>query len=298
MENLPIGGRLVDPAAPLGSGVVRSSGDADPLAALVDLPGVADAAAEATLAVDRLLAHRVLRRDSASVSTESALRGARASAALAGEEVALSVIRVGGGGPVVRGALRVGAELGTLSGTWTRAPGQVLARLHVLAARELLPAERLGRPVSAAAAARLAAVVAELTGRPALVRGASLGWPAPPDGVRAAAVPGDAVRPALPAVLLAAVVHGELLTAEPFGTGSGVVARAAGRLTLHSRGLDLRAVSVPEVGHLALGDYVHRAADYGCGEPAAVAAWLRHCCAAVTLGAREGLAMCEARLRG
>ena len=41
-----------------------------------------------------------------------------------------------------------------------------------------------------------------------------------------------------PALVPAAVVHGELLAAAPFGTADGVVARAAARLVLLGRGLD------------------------------------------------------------
>ena len=46
-------------------------------------------------AIDRLLGHKVLRRESAGVSTESALRGARASAALEGVDVPLADLRAG-----------------------------------------------------------------------------------------------------------------------------------------------------------------------------------------------------------
>jgi hypothetical protein len=96
-----------------------------------------------------------------------------------------------------------------------------------------------------------------------------------------------------PAVIVAAVVHGELLTLAPFGSADGLVARAAARLTLISRGLDRKAVSVPEVGHLARQpEYVGAANAYATGTPDGVRAWLRHCCAAVTLGAEEGLAIC------
>ena len=99
----------------------------------------------------------------------------------------------------------------------------------------------------------------------------------------------------VPAVVLAAVVHGELLTLAPFGSADGVVGRAAYRLTLVARGLDPKSVSVPEVGHLELGrEYDAALAGYRSGD---VAGWLRHCCAAVGLGAREGLAVCEAILR-
>ncbi|HEY9475078.1 MAG TPA: oxidoreductase, partial [Mycobacteriales bacterium] len=59
----------------------------DPLLPLLDLPGVTEAADEARDAVDRLLGHRALRRGGEAVSAESALRGARASAALDGADL-------------------------------------------------------------------------------------------------------------------------------------------------------------------------------------------------------------------
>jgi len=240
----------------------------DPLQPLLVLPGVSAAAAAARADIDRLLSHRVLRRQSAPVSAESALRGARASAALAGAAYQLEAVRAGGIDDVVLiGALRVSAALGSLVGTWSRAPLQVLARLHVLAATGQTPADRLGQPIGdPAVGARLAALAGLLTG-----------------------------STDVPAVVLAAVVHGELLTLAPFGSADGVVGRAAYRLTLVARGLDPKSVSVPEVGHLELGrEYDAALAGYRSGD---VAGWLRHCCAAVGLGAREGLAVCEAILR-
>lgn len=250
---------------------------ADSLAALLVLPGVGEAAGQAREAVDRLLGHRVLRRSSARVSAESALRAARASAALAGADHPLAAVRAGSvADPVLQGALRVSAELGRLAGTWPRAPRQVLARLHVLAAAGLQPDDELGRPAGdAATSARLDALARLVAGRSA------------------------AVRTEVPAVIMAAVVHGELLALRPFAVGTGVVARAAARLTAISEGLDPKALAVPEVGHLELNAVYHdTAARYATGDPDGVAAWLRHCCAAEALGAREGLAICESILRG
>jgi hypothetical protein len=242
---------------------------ADPLLPLLDLPGVADALVGARDAVDRLLQHRVLRRSSSLVTAESTLRGARASAALDGVDVPLADLRADQAGtdPVVVGSLRVTGELGSLVTTWERAPLQVLARLHVLAATGRAAPDELGRPSGEpGTAARLDALAG-------LVAGGSR----------------------VPAVVLAAVVHAELLVLAPFGVGDGVVARAAARLTMITRGLDPKAVSVPEVGHLELADdYRAALADYRSGERAGVSRWLRHCCAAVELGAREGLAVCEA----
>jgi hypothetical protein len=243
----------------------------DPLAPLLDLPGVADAAEGARAAVDRLLGHKVLRRESAGVSAESALRGARASAALEGVDLPLTEVRAGGvEDPVVQGALRVSVGLGAMVDTWERAPGQVLARLHVLAATDLADPADLGRPNGQAGP--------RLTGLFSVITGAT----------------------AVPAVVIAAVVHGELAALSPFGVQDGVVARAAGRLVGITRGLDPKAVSVPEVGFAELGRdaYAQALAGYRSGARAGLAGWLVHCARATELGATEGLAICESLLRG
>lgn len=259
----PGAGRAPRPAA-------RPTGP-DPLAPLLELPGVAAAAEDARAAVDLLLGHKVLRRESAGVSAESALRGARASAALQGVDRPLADLRAGEvTDPVVQGALRVSVGLGSMVETWERAPGQVLARLHVLAATDLAEPADLGRP-SGAAGARLGGLFSLITG-----------------------------ATTVPAVVVAGVVHGELAALAPFGVQDGVVARAAARLVIISRGLDRKAVSVPEVGFAELGRDAYEAAlaGYRTGGPAGVAGWLVHCCRATEHGATEGLAICESLLRG
>jgi hypothetical protein len=259
---------------PLRPGATRSvsrPSAPDPLGPLLDLPGVRDAADAARTGIDRLLGHKVLRRESAGVSTESALRGARASAALDGRDVPLAALRSGAvDDPVVHGALRVSAGLGPMVETWSKAPGQVLARLHVLAAADLADREELGRPAPHAGP-RLSGLFALITG-----------------------------TTTAPAVLVAALVHGEIAAMAPFGTADGVVARAAGRLTDITRGLDPKAVSVPEVGFAELGREAYAAAlaGYASGDPDGVAGWLVHCCRATEHGAMEGLAICESLLRG
>jgi hypothetical protein len=220
----------------------------------------------------------VLRRSAEKVIAESTLRGARASGALDGADLPLDVVRrtvrAGGHlpdpeGPVVEGALRVAAEVGLLQETWRRAPLQVLARLHVLAAAGRAATDELGRP-RPEAAARLASLASLLSSTDA------------------------------PAIVVSAVVHGEILATQAFPVGGGVVARAAGRLVLVTRGLDPAALSVPEVGHVDLGVSVYEAAlaDYVAGGQDGVAQWVVHCAQAVVLGAREGIAVCESILRG
>ncbi|WP_329088916.1 MULTISPECIES: oxidoreductase [unclassified Streptosporangium] len=261
----------------------------DPLAVIAGMPGVSEAVTDARKAVDRLYGHRVLRRKSPEVSARSALRGARASAALEGVDVPLDVIPEVTD-PVVQGALRVSAELGRLGATWRAAPRQVLARLHTLAASGLTGdgggAGDLGRPRTTA-------------GAPDPL---GLG-PAPGPQEAVARVDGlvqlVTASSKAPALVLAAVVHAELAVLRPFGTADGVVARAAERLTLVEFGLDPKSLVAVEVGHLELGPaYGEGLRSYLSGTPEGVAAWVRHCASAVTLGVREATAICEAMQRG
>jgi Fic family protein len=261
----------------------------DAFAQVAALPGVADAVADARAAVDRLLGHRVLRRRSAEVSTESAVRGARASAALEGVSVPLDEMRAAEApkDPVVQGALRVSAELGSLTETWRQAPRQVLARLHVLVAADAVDEAELGRPRGEGRE------VKDVLG---------LGQPpaAPEVAARLDMLSSLLVQPTkAPALVVAAVVHGELLTLRPFGWGDGIVARAAQRLTMVERGLDPKSLTAPEVGHAELADeYVAALRGYASGTPEGVAGWIRHCADATAAAARDSQAICEAILRG
>jgi hypothetical protein len=267
----------------------------DPLARVAELPGVPEAVAETRDAADRLLRHRMLRGPRSVVSrlsAESALRGARSSAALDGEDVPLERLRGDDAAPpdtpVLQGALRVNGALPGLIDTWHRAPGQVLARLHTLAAAGLAGPERLGRPRS---------------GPPAPDTGPAAAPPAPDAGEVAARLGLLAelltTRSNPPAAVLAAVVHGELLVLRPFGLADGVVARAAQRLTLMTCGLDSKGLTMPEVGHLEQrGDYAAALRGYAAGTRDGVARWILHCASAISLGARESLAVCEAWQRG
>lgn len=233
---------------------------ADPLAPLLALADVQAAVVEARDAADAAMRHRALRRQGGAVAAEISLRSAVASAALAGyahdrEQVRAGVVT----DPVVQGCLRVAAALPTLVETWPKAPRQVLARLHVLAARGSVAPELLGHPVDASASPRLDALSALVAG----------GTSAPP-------------------LVLAAVVHGELLALAPFAGAPGVVARAAARLTLMSSGFDPRGLIAPEVGHLAREpEYLGAAGAFATGTPDGVRSWLRHYAAAVEAGADE-----------
>jgi hypothetical protein len=243
---------------------------ADPLAPLLDLPGVSAGVDATRAAVDALLNNRALRRNSADVSAESSLRGAWASAWLDGAEYTLDDVRSGAvaSEPRVQGALRAQAALGGLADTWSKAPRQVLARLHALASADLVEDDaRLGRP-----AAGTAERIDTLTSVLALTRA--------------------------PAVVVSAIVHGELLGLDAFAPTSGVVARAAVRLTLIELGLDPKSLVCIEAGHRELAEAYRTALDgYRQGTPEGIAGWITHCCDALVAGARETTAICESILR-
>jgi Fic family protein len=248
--------------------VRRSVRGVDPLSPLLSLPGVAAAAEDARRSVDRLLTHNAMRKHATSIAVEAGLRCARASAALEGHDVALADLRSAPpDDPVVRGALRVAADLRPLVETWEHAPLQALARMHTLAAAGLASGDALGRPrTSEDVSTRLATLVSVLSAT------------------------------AAPAVVVAGVVHGELLALAPFDTANGVVARAAARVVLVARGLDPRGVCAPDVGCAAdPAAYASAASSFATGD---VAPWLLLWCGAVSHGAVEGVAIGDALLRG
>jgi hypothetical protein len=264
----------------------------DPLAALGELPGVAESVESVRKAVDRVYGHRIMRRRSNEVTSEAALRGARGSAALSGADWALEEVRrrtdFSGDeeARLVGAALRLTAEAGQLLSVWRQSPLRVLARLHLLAAAD--DNARVGRPRQDGEPVDEPLVELPLPD-PAEVSGRL-------EGLAELVVAGSAA----PALVTAAVVHGELLALRPFGSHNGLVARTAERVVLVGSGLDPKSVCPSEVGHAELGRaaYVAALEGYVSGTPEGMAAWIAHCGRAVRLGARESTAVCEALQRG
>jgi hypothetical protein len=230
----------------------------DPLAPLLDLAGVAPALQAARERVDVALRHRALRRHGGRVAAEVSLRAAVASAGLEGHRYDVEDVRAGTvTDPVLQGALRIAESLGGLVEPWPRAPRQVLARLHVLAARGTVPPDDLGRLTSGAD--RIDALAGLVAG-----------------------------NERTPPLLLAAVVHAELLTLRPFVGPAGLVARAAARLTLIGRGFDPRGLVAVEIGHVAREpEYAGASRAYATGTPDGLRSWLRHYAAATEAAAAE-----------
>jgi hypothetical protein len=246
----------------------------DPLAPLLELPGVAKASEAAREALGKAHRHRANLRGWPANAAEAAVRAAKASSILEGGGPRFPADGLMAG-PVLAGALRVAEALEggatTLVGVWQRAPLQALARLHVLAAADLVDQDRLGRPRGDEEVARRLELLA------GLVTGRS-GAPAP---------------------VLATVAHGEILTLRPFGSADGVVARAVSRLISQASGLDPHGLGVPEVYWMRQSAaYRASAAAFATGTPDGLAGWLVMCCRAMEAGAREALSIANAANRG
>ncbi|SIR94932.1 Fic family protein [Williamsia sterculiae] len=244
----------------------------DPLAPLAELPGVAEAAARAGDALAAAHRHPVNLRGWDKTATEASWRAGRSSAAIEGARGDLTRDGVIDD-PVLAGSMRVAQALdpGSLGGylsTWTRAPRQTLARLHVLAAADLVDdPDVLGRPRPEPGVGERLDLLAQL------VTGATR----------------------VPAPVLAAVVHGELLSIQPFVEGNGVVARAASRLVCAATGLDPHNLGVPEVTWLArLSDYRADVSGFTSGDPDALTRWILLCSVALSSGADEARAIADA----
>jgi hypothetical protein len=227
----------------------------DPLAWLTDLEGVPSAYSATRDGIDALLRDRGLRRTTPEQTAESLLRGAHASAVLEGSASSLEEVRAGDGDETAAAAVRVSTAVLGLVPVIGTSPSQALARLHALAGKGVVADDDLGRPVSAEAADRLGALATTLLGT------------------------------SVPALLVGAVVHAELVTVAPFRSHNGIVARAAERLVMVARGVDPASVVVPEAGHLALRpQYESNLRGYRDGGRAGLHSWLLYAAEAVSAG--------------
>jgi len=177
-------------------------------------------------------------------------------------------------GRVLGSAQAITAEVPDQVETWGRAPLQVLARLHAVAAHGHVPEEQLGRPRTAG----------EVPDDPLRL---SIEVPSAPVAAGRMALLADLVAEGqqAPALAVAGIVHAELLSARPFAWGSGLIGRAAVRLVLAARGVDPSLFSVPETGMLQLGRpaYVKAVRSYVSGDMATYFDWFG---SAVGLGAQ------------
>ena len=300
---------MLEPAAP------RSVAADDPLAGVVALPGVADAVDAARRACEELRWHEAYRRRWREVRAEAGIRSACASAALDGVRVPVDVVRafalgadafaLGAAGAAVVGAGRAGPDMDVAIGALRAAVeierhmpdlgargtpglpplGQLVARVHAAAGRGWLPDDVLGR-------LRTDAAPQDLHGLGPAPDGADLAG-------RLDLLARVLDRTHAPAPVVAAVVHGELLTLRPFAAGNGVVARGLARLVLTARGLDPTGSVVPEAAWAeAPNAYLGAAAGFATGTPEGVGAWVRACAEAVVVGVDAARDVADAVVAG
>ncbi|MEO8106428.1 MAG: oxidoreductase [Actinomycetes bacterium] len=242
---------------------------AEPLSSLTTLPGVAEAIDATRAAIDGLLREPALRRQRGEVRAAARWRSAWASSQLEGDDVPWDDFAPpfadNERGHRAQSALQVATEVGGLADTWKRAPLQALARLHTVAITERAPEQEIGRPRSDAGVSERLTTMADV--------------------VTTSNAPG---------VLVAGVVHAELMTLRPFGSADGLVARAASRVVLVARGVDPDALTVPEMGLLDLGTdaYADALAGFADGTPSGLAGWLIFHAASVQRGAAFARTLC------
>lgn len=261
---------------------------------LLQLPGVTDAVERARVACEELRWHEAYRRRWREVRAEAGLRATRVSAELEGARVPLSVVRslatapTSDDEPVVAGALRATVvveelmpDLGARGAPSLPPFGQVLARVHAAATGAWLPDEHVGR-------LRVDLAPADLTGLGPALAGSEL-------AARVDLLASTAASSQAPALVVAAVVHGELLTLRPFRAGNGVVARAMARLMVSSRGLDPTGSVIES---WSLNPYLGAAAGFATGTSTGVAQWIEACSSAVVQGAARARAVADGVLAG
>ncbi len=289
------------------------------------MDGVADAVAQARTACEELRWHRALRRQWLVARTEAGVRCAHAGAVVDGVRLPLDVVRDLARGAVgtpsgpdvvaVLAALRVQAEVERLMAApgAVRATGpvpfnQLLARLHVAATAIGAAGSRAAARSGGTAGSGGAPASDDTAGRPR-ADGAPQdlrGLGGAPSGAELAArltlladLIAEPLPPQVPALVLAAVAHGELLALRPFDRGNGPVARAVFRHLLTAGGVDPVGVVVPEARWAGEPNvYLAAAAGFATGTAEGLAHWLRYCAQSVVSGAATGRAVADAVLAG
>jgi hypothetical protein len=221
----------------------------------MDLEGVPSGFSAARDGIDALLRDRGLRRTTPEQTAESLLRGAHASAVLEGSGSSLEEVRAGNGDETAQAALRVSTAVLGLVPVVVTSPLQAFARLHALAGKGVVADEQLGRPVSPEAADRLGALATSFLGT------------------------------SVPALVVGAVMHAELVSVAAFASHNGIVARAAERLVMVARGVDPASIVVPEAGHLALRrEYESNLRGYRSGGRSGLHSWLLYAPEGISAG--------------
>ena len=282
------------------------------LAKIAEWPELVDPIAEVREALTGLRWHQALRRRIPESAAESRVRGAQASGELEGSRLPVDLVREYIAGvrtwpvdpdPVedaMRGIVAATAASEEVRGQVLGAPAGALARLHIAAVGHLVTSDAERRPG--------AHLSADSIGRPRSAEEVceelvDLGpAPAPAEVIERLSLVSELIRAhaAVPAVVLAAVVHAEIATVRPFIRGNAIVSRALERALVQATGLDPTGVAVTELGHFrqTMPAYVGALAAYATGSRDGVRIWLEHCCTAYVSAAQEGRIVADAVLAG
>ena len=222
--------------------------------------------------IDAVLWNRAVRAKAAEVAASSVLRGARDSAAIDGADSA--VVDDSPMGRILGNAQILTTRVPALVDTWATSPLQVLAELHAIASQGFTSDAERGRPRSGDEV------------RDPLNMGVLP--PAEVIGSRLAGLATVITSSTSPALLIAAIVHGELSALRPFEIGSGLVARTSVRLVMASRGIDPSLFTIPEHGMFELGRpaYVSAIREYSAGTPEGINAYITWFATALAMGAK------------
>lgn len=249
--------------------------------------------------------HQTLRRRWREARAETAIRSAIASAAVEGVVLPAAVLRsavadrglteAATGDPSLdaaaglwRAGVRLGEWMPDLGGPGhpaTPSPRAILAALHRDVAGPLAATGQI--PLDAVAIPR-ASGTAPLEGGPG----------AAPDATalqdRIAALLDLIDLPGAPALVRAAVVHGEMVTARPFIAANAAVGRLLVRHLITRDGLEPTGVAVVEqYAGRAPGAYADAAAAYASGRPDGVIDWIVWQAEAILVGIQEAQAICR-----
>ncbi|KAB3522638.1 oxidoreductase [Corynebacterium sp. zg254] len=254
----------------------------DPLAPLAELPGVPEAVDKAVDFISRVHRHKANLRGWDVTGSEAVLRGARASAQIDGgtpwlpEDGQVN-------DPILAGALRA-AELLAPDGitetqtTFRRAPLQVIAKINSVASPQMSDEDFRKKAAQSAEFLVPGRPRRDADGRLQLLGSFITG--------------GTKVN----AVVLTAVIHGELLALQPFADANGVTARACSRLATISTGLDPRGLGVPEVWwNRHRDEYEAKAKGFASGTAEGVAEWIVFHAEGLAEGTLEAKSIADAK---
>lgn len=249
--------------------------------------------------------HGALRRRWREARAEASIRGAVASASIEGVVLPAGVLREHVAAASLDRVLCGDPGLDATAGLW-RAGARVVGWMPDLVGR--------ARPELPSARALLTSLHRDITG-PLASSGridvAEVALPRsqedPREGGPATAPTGEELRERLegllaligaaqaPALVRAAVVHAEMVTARPFSAGNAAVGRLLVRHLITTDGLEPTGTAVSDLyAARAPGAYADAAAAYASGTPEGVVAWVEWQAEAILVGIQEAGELCRA----